>query len=122
FRYYQQAIAGQVEIFSSKRPIQGLLADPNTSSFLRNRLQLVLEIRQFAKTELHLRPDGHYLHYANLHRRFVVWNVHAAPELSLKPKNWWYPVVGRLKYQGYFSEAEAHRYARRLEHDGYDVF
>ena len=121
-RYYGQAVVGQTRILSSKRPIQVLLADANISPLLRQRLQLVLEIRQFAGTELHLLPKGHYLHYADLHRRFVVWNVHAAPELSLEPKRWWYPVVGRLKYQGYFFEAEARRYARKLENAGYDVF
>jgi predicted aminopeptidase len=121
-RYYRQAVAGQMEIFTSKRPIPEVLADPNTSGVLRERLRLVLEIRQFAEAELGLAPNGHYLHYADLHRRFVVWNVHAAPELSLEPKSWWYPVVGRLKYQGYFSEREARRYARKLAQQGYDVF
>jgi predicted aminopeptidase len=111
-----------MQIVSSQRPIHVVLADPNTSVLLRDRLRLVLEIRQFAEAELHLQPNGHYLRYADLHRPFMVWNVHAAPELSLEPKNWWYPIVGRQNYHGYFSEAEAHRYARKLEHEGYDVF
>src|SRR5262249_41168412 len=46
----------------------------------------------------------------------------AAPELSVEPKRWWYPIVGRLKYRGYFSQAEAERYAKKLEGEGYDVF
>jgi predicted aminopeptidase len=120
--YYRQAIAGQVQIYTSKRPIADVLADPDTSALLRERLQLVLEIREFAGSELGLPPNGHYLHYADLHRRFVVWNLHAAPELSLEPKRWWYPIVGRLKYQGYFSDREAQRYARKLAQQGYDVF
>src|SRR5262245_849977 len=95
-RYYRQAVAGQMQILSQKRSFDTLLANPNTLPLLRQRLRLVREIREFAEVELHLPPNGHYLHYADLHRRFVVWNVHAAPELSLEPKTWWYPIVGRL--------------------------
>ncbi|MCI0535253.1 MAG: aminopeptidase [Verrucomicrobiales bacterium] len=121
-RYYKQAVAGQIQILANARPIEPLLVDPAVSPLLRQRLRLVLEIRQFAQDELHLPADGNYLRYVDLHRRFVVWNVHAARSLSLEPKSWWYPIVGRLKYKGYFSESEAHRYARKLELEGYDVY
>jgi predicted aminopeptidase len=66
--------------------------------------------------------DGHYERYADIHRRFVVWNVHAAPEFSLEAKTWWYPVVGSLKYQGWFSEAAARDHAAALRRQGFDEF
>jgi predicted aminopeptidase len=56
-----------------------------------------------------------------LDRAYVVWNVFAAPEFSLEPKSWWYPIVGRLEYQGYFREDLAVDYARRLRARGMDV-
>jgi predicted aminopeptidase len=56
-----------------------------------------------------------------LGRRYALWNVYAAPEFSLEAKSWWYPVVGRLKYRGYFSEARARRLAAQLAKKGYDV-
>ena len=121
-RYYAQAVAGQTEIFSRERPIKKLLATPQTPDALRERLEFVLKIRRFAAEQLRLAPDGHYLKYADLGRRFVVWNVYATPEFSLKPKTWWYPVVGRLKYQGYFSETGAREYAAKLEQKGNDVY
>jgi predicted aminopeptidase len=52
----------------------------------------------------------------------VVWNVYAAPEFSLKPKTWWYPVVGSLKYRGYFFEQDARRYAKKLAGKGFDTY
>jgi predicted aminopeptidase len=51
-----------------------------------------------------------------------VWNVHAAPEFSLTAKKWWYPVVGRLDYQGYFDVTRARHYAAALQEEGLDVF
>ncbi len=120
--YYGQAIKGQCGIYFGQRSIEAMLADPNTSANLKEKLGLVLQLREFAERELKLKANGHYLNYADLNRRFVVWNVNAAPEFSLEPKKWWYPVVGSLKYRGYFSEKRARKYGGALEKDGYDVF
>jgi predicted aminopeptidase len=122
FSYYGQAIGGQWQILSKRRPIAKLLSNTNTPPVLRNRLQVVMQIRAFAEEELKLPADGHYTRYVDVERPFVVWNVHAAPELSLEAKSWWYPVVGRLDYRGYFSERRARRYAAKLGEEGFDVF
>jgi predicted aminopeptidase len=120
--YYRQAISGQYEILDRREPIRDVLARTNTSPALREKLQLVLNLREFAERELRLKTDGHYAKYADLGRRFVVWNVYAAPEFSLEPKKWWYPVVGRLKYRGFFSEDDARQCGTRLAREGYDVY
>ena len=119
--YYRQAVAGQYEIFSKREPIPAVLARTNAPPALRRKLQLVLDLREFAERELHLKTDGHYAKYADLGRRYVVWNVYAAPEFSLEPKKWWYPVVGSLKYRGFFSEEDARACAAQLAQEGYDV-
>ncbi len=120
--YYGQAAIGQYEIFSRQEPIETVMERPDTRPQLREKLQLVLDIRRFAEEEMHLKTDGHYSRYADLGRRFVVWNVYAAPEFSLKPKKWWYPIVGSLDYRGFFSEKDAREAAARLTKQGYDVF
>jgi len=120
--YYRQAAAGQYQIFSRQEPIQKVLARPETRPTLREKLELVLELRRFAERELHLKTGGHYARYADLGRRHVVWNVYAAPEFSLEPKKWWYPVVGSLKYCGFFSEQDARGYGARIAKEGYDVY
>jgi predicted aminopeptidase len=122
FGFYGQAIKGQCHIYFSERPIKTVLADTSVSAETKEKLGLILELRKFAENELGLKANGHYLKYADLHRRFVVWNVNAAPEFSMEPKKWWYPVVGRLKYRGYFSEKQARRYGATLQKEGYDVF
>jgi predicted aminopeptidase len=120
--YYQQAAAGQYEVVSRQEKIPALLARTNTPAKLREKLELVLSLRQFAERELHLKTDGHYAKYADLGRRYVVWNVYAAPEFSMEPKQWWYPIVGRLKYRGFFSEKDARDCAARLAKEGYEVY
>ena len=81
-RYYTQAVRGQCQMWSRQHSIQSLLDDANTPEPLKQRLRLVLDIREFAEKELHLPANGHYLRYADLGRRHAVWNVYAAPEFS----------------------------------------
>ncbi|HXP60407.1 MAG TPA: aminopeptidase [Dongiaceae bacterium] len=120
--FYGQAVKGQCELLAQARPIQTLLADPQTPDRLKQRLRLLLSLRLFAEQKLKLPVDAQYQKYADVHRRFVVWNVEAAPEFSLQPKTWWYPLVGRLEYRGYFSETAAGRYGSWLQRKGSDVY
>ena len=120
-RYYRQAIAGQYQMVARQEKISTLLARTNTPPELRGKLELVLHLREFAEHELHLKTGGHYENYADLERPFVVWNVYAAPEFSVEPKRWYYPVVGKLQYRGFFAEAEARAFAAQLAPEGFDV-
>jgi predicted aminopeptidase len=122
FSYYTQAIKGQYQIVGHREKITKLLADPQTPAPLKAKLQLVQDLRAFAAKDLQLPVDGHYEKYADLHRRFVVWNVEAAPEFSLEAKTWWYPLVGSLKYRGYFTKDGAQDYGEWLHTRGYDVY
>ena len=47
--------------------------------------------------------------------------VVAAPEFSLQPRTWCFPVAGCVSYRGYFSELNARKFAERLMGEGYDV-
>jgi predicted aminopeptidase len=119
--YYAQAVRGHCHVLACQQPIAVLLQRPQTPEPLKEKLRLVLALREFADQELKLPVNGHYLRYADLDRSYVVWNVTAAPEFSMEAKAWWYPFVGRLEYRGYFKEEAARRYARELEQRGYDV-
>ena len=120
--YYRQAIAGEYQILAHQKPIESLIADPATPPKLKAKFQEVLKIRQFAAQELKEPADKSYVKYTDLHRSCVVWTVEVAPALSLEPKTWWFPVVGRASYRGYFSEASARLYAEKWEKRGWDVF
>jgi predicted aminopeptidase len=120
--FYGQAIRGQYQIFAHQKKVPALLEDQQTPADLRAKLELLERLRAFAASNLSLPVDGHYRKYVDVHRRFVVWNVEAAPEFSLESKTWWYPVVGSLDYRGYFSERGAKEYGAGLRKNGYDVF
>ncbi len=120
--YYLQAIGGQLEVMRKREPIPEVLEDPTVPDATRERLGMVLEARRFAVDELGLPDNDSYRTYADLERDYVVWNVFAAPEFSLEPKTWCFPIVGCVAYRGYFDEAAARRHAAGLEARGYDVY
>ena len=120
--YYRQAIGGQLEILHAARPVDAWLADPATPSELKSRLELAQRIRRFAAAELALPDNRSYTAYAELGRPYVVWNVFAAPELTVEPKKECFPFTGCVGYRGFFSEEDARRHAEALKAQGYDVY
>ena len=119
--YYTQAAQGQLSLLSNARPIDDWLADPATTTSLRHRLESARQIRRFAVQEMGLPDNDSYKNYAALKRQYVLWNVVATPELSLKPLQWCFPVAGCVNYRGYYSKDEAQAYARQLRAEGHDV-
>jgi len=106
---------------SKRQPITRVIAEPSTPPALRSQLEAVAAIRDFASRELGLPDNGSYRSYADVGRRYVVWNVVAAPEFSVDAKQWCYPIVGCVAYRGYFVERRARRFAARLRGQGLDV-
>ena len=90
--YYAQSVGGHLAIVRSARPVPEWLADARTPAQLRARLELSQRIRDFAISELGEPDNASYRRYADLGRPAAVWNVVAAPELSLALKTWCFPV------------------------------
>ncbi|MEO8545941.1 MAG: aminopeptidase [Burkholderiaceae bacterium] len=119
--YYWQSVSGHLQLMQAARPVEQWLVDPQTTPVLRQRLELSQRMRAFAVTTLDLPDNPSYHRYADLHRNAVVWNVVAAPPLSLKLKTWCFPVLGCVSYRGYFDESEARREAAALQAQGLEV-
>jgi predicted aminopeptidase len=119
--YYAQAAGGHLELMRKAQPVAEVEADPATPARLREQLKLSQRLRDFAITELKLPDNNSYRRYADLHRNAVVWNVVAAPVLSLTLKTSCFPVMGCVGYRGYFSQAAADALASELRGEGYEV-
>jgi len=120
--YYLQSVGGQLEIMNREKPIELLLQDDQLDTRLRDKLQLTQRIREFAIHELALPNNKSYRGYADLQRPYVVWNVYATPEFSIKPRTWCFPVAGCVNYRGYFAEADAQAQAKHIAASGDDVY
>ena len=119
--YLAQSVQGHLEMLSAAKPAQSWIADDSQPEALRDRLVLSQRMRDFAVSELHLPDNRSYRAYADLHRLYAVWNVVAAPELSLTLKTWCFPVMGCVGYRGYFQQQQADAFAQSLRGPGLEV-
>jgi predicted aminopeptidase len=119
--YLLQSAQGQLALMSKREPIPRVIDKPSTPAALRAQLRSVTAIRDFASRELGLPDNGSYRKYADIGRPYVVWNVVAAPEFSVDPEQWCFPIVGCVAYRGYFVEKRARRFAAGLHAKGFDV-
>ncbi|HRI17318.1 MAG TPA: aminopeptidase [Burkholderiaceae bacterium] len=119
--YLAHSASGHIALLDAARPVPEWLADPKTPAKLQGRLALSQQIRDFAVAELALPDNASYRRYADLQRNAAVWNVVAAPELSLKLQTWCFPVVGCVGYRGYFDRPQADAFADEMREQGLDV-
>lgn len=120
--YVAQALQGHLDLLQRSRPVEDWLGDPATPPALHARLELAQRLRAFAVAELKLPDNRSYKRYAELDRKAVVWNVVAAPELSLTLQTWCWPVMGCVGYRGYFRRDGADALAAELKAEGREVW
>ena len=84
--YLAQAAAGQWQVLHKRRPIESVVLDKRTPEPVRQTLFEVRDAREFASQELKLPDNRSYRTYADIGRRYVVWNVVATPEFSVEPQ------------------------------------
>ena len=120
--YYAQSLKGHVQIMAARQDVGKLIDDPSTPEALRARMASASAIRQFATDELALPDNNSYRSYVDIGRDAVTWAVFAAPEFSLTPRTWCFPVFGCVPYRGYFSKKSATETAVELQRQGLDVY
>lgn len=122
FSYYSHVLGGGWQVLAGREPIAEILANPATDATLKTRLTGVQAARRFAVTALALPDNGSYTEYTALDRPYVLWNVFAAPELSLQPVTHCFPIAGCVAYRGYYREALANAQAESLQAEGFETF
>jgi predicted aminopeptidase len=121
-RYYAQAAHGQGALLVHRRSVSAVMRDPGTDPKLAARLSSAQQARRFASQRLRLPDNRSYTGYVDLHRRYVVWNVFAAPRYSVEAVPQCFPIAGCVAYRGYFKEAAANADADRRRSRGDDVW
>jgi len=120
--YYMQLGQGHVDLMLRREAIDSIINDASTDQQLAIQLNKVRSIRQFASETLQLPDNDSYTTYVDINRDAVVWNVVAAPQFSVEPKTWCFPITGCVSYRGYFDKKHAEEFALQLERQGYDTY
>ena len=120
-RYLLRAGWEEGKILARRQPITALAAASVTPAALRSKLALVLAARAFAHDSLGLETGLSFTTYSALDRDTLVLVLSGAYRDRLKSYTWWFPVVGRVPYKGYFDFDEARRQERALIARGFDA-
>ena len=120
--YLSRAGWEEAKILKGRKPIARLVADTATDSATRTKLRMVLDARQFAQDSVGLRAKKSFTAYTRLGRDTLVLLVSAAYRDQLKPYTWWFPIVGRVPYKGFFDFKAAQQLGRDLQARGFDVY
>jgi predicted aminopeptidase len=120
-RYLLRATWEEGKILARRRPIADAIADTATPAALRAKLQLVLDARRYALDSLGLAAGGEFTSVSRTDRDTLVLVLSAAYRDSLAFRGWWFPVVGRVPYKGFFDFAAARRDSVELDADSLDA-
>ena len=110
------------KILWRRQPIDRLLAQSDLTAETREKLELVLAVREFARDQLDFKVGGSYATYSYVDGRAPSYVLMAAPQTELKPYTWWYLFVGRVPYKGFPSQASAQDEADGFASRGYDTY
>lgn len=120
--YLSRAGWEEARILAGRQDISKLVTDPATDETTRLKLQLVLAARAFARDSIGLDVGESFTTYSRLRRDTLVLVLSAAYRDRLEPHSWWFPIVGRVPYKGFFDFGAAQRAARELQSQGLDTY
>jgi predicted aminopeptidase len=119
--YLLRAAYEEGKILWRREPIAGYVQRPAVTLDTKEKLELVLAVREYARDMLKLNVGGSYSSYSYVDRPDLTHIVVAAPKTELRPYTWWFLIVGSVPYKGFFEKADAEEEARRLDAEGYDT-
>ncbi|HXC51648.1 MAG TPA: aminopeptidase [Candidatus Limnocylindrales bacterium] len=117
--YLTRLAMEEARFLRDAKPATELLAttqDPER----RRAIETLIDVRNFAADEgLHV--GGSYRTVSDSASTSPFHVVTAAYADKLEPYTWWYPVVGKIPYRGYFDREPAEKFAAGLRDEGLDT-
>ena len=84
--------------------------------------RLVIDIRSFAMGELGLAMSKNYTNYVEIDRDYLAAVVSASQRDSFRRHEWFFPVVGRMPYKGFFDIEDARKERAKLAKKDFDIW
>ena len=120
--YVLKAGLAEARILRARRPIPEVILDSTTDERTRAMLTLAMEARTFAQQDLGLDVGESYTSFARLRSDTLAMVLSGSRRDRLEAKTWWFPIVGRVPYKGYFELEDALEAQRELEAEGWDTY
>ena len=120
--YLWHVSAGQMDLLSRKVSIEEALEKYDLSEDEKKKLNLIAEIKTFAREKLKIDIDEDiYSSYVHLDRPYVTYLLRVAYAYELKAYQWDFPVIGSVPYKGFFEKERAIEEANSFSKEEYDT-
>jgi predicted aminopeptidase len=97
----------------------GETTDPEET---RDFVERIRDIRRFAQEDLGLRETANYTRYVDISQDYLAAVVSASARDSFSRHEWWFPVVGKVPYKGFFNTDDARKEREKLQKKDLDVW
>jgi predicted aminopeptidase len=118
--YVLRAGYEEAKILWRREPIAAVLARGDLEPEVRRKLELVLAARRYAES-IGLKVGGSFRTLSYVDGPTMLYVLTATPQTSLEPHTWWFPIIGRVPYKGFFDRARAEAEAKSLVARGLDT-
>lgn len=112
---------GQLTIVWNSQPIEEIIEDASFPDSLKQKLKLIVEIKQYAFDSIGINESNNYSTVYNQRNKPILLTVSACEPYSFKAKEWTFPFLGAVSYKGFFNKKEATKEILTLKGKGYDV-
>jgi predicted aminopeptidase len=110
----------QADLLARRQKIERVLSRGELDDQQRAALDIVAQAKAFGE-KLGFAPTHNYGSVAVGWDR-TIWTVSGCDPLAFKPATWWFPIVGRVPYLGYFRASDADRELGRIQARGLDAY
>jgi len=110
----------QSELLLSREPTERLVSSGALSNEQAEKIALIEDAKTFGGAIGLLATENYETIAWDWGR--TMWNVSASDPLRFSNVTWWFPIVGRVPYLGYFRSEDAEREAQDLRDQGLDVY
>ena len=119
--YILHAGAGQFRMLHGAIPVEKALKNDSLRPEQKDLLRLVARIKDFGEKELGLTKTQNYQTVYLKSDQSPIFTVSASPKDRLTRITWWFPVVGKMPYLGFFDLERARAEKKRLIKKDLDV-
>ena len=121
--YLWHASSNQLKLISRRMPIEEALARFQFTPEAERNLRMVADLKDFARNDLKMDIDENvYSTYIHLNRPYVSYLLRVSRADRLEAYTWYFPVVGRVPYKGFFDKELAEGAAKTFPPERYDVY
>ena len=122
-RYLWHVSYNQMGLLIKRTAIKRAIKKYSFSEEQKKKLQLVSEIKTFARENLKLDIDkGLYSSYVHLDRPYVSYLLRVSPTYELRAYKWNFPFVGSVPYKGFFNRDKMEKAVQSFSEAEYDIY